>query len=574
MPFLTAIDATDADLKFALASWDKKRGLQLERVFTVDFSDLGKDEAAMGQRTARLREKLKSAQDRLPAGESALLVPKQNCIARRVRLPTNEPEELRQMARFEGEKLIPFNVERHIISHTVLKAHGIEGTDVLIAAIDEPVMSRFLSVVSAAGIEPAFAEVSSVALSESFLGMNPPEASDSPVVLLHIGTVHCDITILHKGMLVTTRSILNGMLSLVQELNGEVTPALAEPVKLERQAMIPASDSRISVPMVLKMDLNEPAPVSLDDPALADQPPTRQNMTIRAWIMKLVTNVRRTYEFALREAQLPPIGRIYLTGEGASMTGMTEALRVNLGVEVEVFNPLAAIPRAPGLGVDEATLLTYAPLHAALLRLQTEMETASGSAPTRTNLLPAAVIERRRMLETKMLLAVTAALVFIAGIMGYLYHLNEQDYQNYRIDQLAKANEEMAPLVKELKEKEEKLKIIERIRSNRASAMALLDAVSAYPDMGPVTADGRLTLTTFKYSSGQEVVIEGQALAVSDISRFVTYLEGLGGDGQKFFTDVQPRTQAPTELPRRDVTVYSFSIAGTLYDPQARSRER
>lgn len=553
----TILEVTDYELKVLRFSEAKGGEAVLESAGTVVFGDLGRDDAGRRERLDRVRKAFgKTAGKRFAAGDAAVLIPKQHCIGREVRLPSGNAEEIAGMVPFEAQKFIPFNVERHVVSHEVVRLDAIQGSDVILAATEDSVIGEALELCAAAGCDPIVANVSSLALGQAFLATHGAEATQEPVLLLHVGTVHTELTILHLGSIAATRSVLHGLTSLHRALSGQGTGGES----LEAVPKLEAMD----LPALLALDLNSPE----DFVSIGEARATSAGPAARAWVQKLLTNIRRTVEHSQRERELPTISRIYLTGEGAMLRGLSEALSVNLGVPVELFDPMAEVKRAGTAAAERTPTLPYANGWGALLRLRDMAVERDDSAAT-INLLPPQVIERQRKAQARVVLSLTGALVLIAAIMGYLYFAGERNFQEQKAAILEGQISQMKPFVDQVKEKEKHIKIIQSIRSGGGSALQILDRISAYPKVGSTTNGGRLSLTDFKYFAGKEVTVEGESLTVEDINEFVSYLDGLEVDEQKLFASVVTKSQTTVKLPGRDATVRKFQILATF--PTARS---
>ena len=225
MPRSLAIELTESDAKVVQLNVGRKGSVMLEQAFRVSFLDVEHGDEEREEKGRLLKEAFK--QNKVTASEIAVIVPKQSATVRRVRLPSTEPEEIAQMAAFEAEKLIPFDAETHIISHAVLAEHDIEGTDVLIAAIDDSVMLNWLSILDAGNLEATAADVSSLAMSHGVIDAIESERLSPNLVSINIGWNHTDITLFAEGQIITTRGVLLGIRNLSRELQkADVLPEI------------------------------------------------------------------------------------------------------------------------------------------------------------------------------------------------------------------------------------------------------------------------------------------------------------------------------------------------------------
>lgn len=562
MPHYLGLELTDVDVRCVVLGTTRKTAPEVVRAFRVALDDVPRDaENAAAERGRRLRDALR--EKAVPAGATAaIVVPKQSATVRRVRLPSNDPDELASMAAFEAEKIIPFNVERHIVSQCITRQHEIEGSDVLLAAIDGEVMQGWIDPVTAARLEPVAADVSSLAL--AYARLNAPDGEalrKGCVALLHIGILHTDITILLEGEVVTTRSVTHGVRNLAAELKGawglEADLGLADLAALDvrtPEVFRPAGASRepasasapadgAPVPVVVSMDRRLETSVGL----------------VKGWVQKLLTNIQRTYEFALREYSLPAVDHLHLSGDGALLRGLGETLTANLGVPTEVFSPLANAKRAAGATVDEALLPCFAVAYGAALRLAREEH------GNHINVLPPEMISRQVASQQRLQYVVTGCIALVAVVMLGVWWFARREVDTRSAELYAVYIEEMEPLAREVGDKQRRMEIIADIRSDKTGALDILEAISAYADIGPTTRNGRLTLKEFTFTIDEEVRIAGDALTPEDVNKFVLYLEGLKKpNGNKFFVAVDSQGVTPGTLPRRDTPIYSFQLVGRL----------
>ncbi len=604
---VTAFDLTPSDCKVVQLS--RQKTLCLRRALLIPFTGITEEgEAAVAAKAQRVKEALRL--HKVQATNPVLVVPKHSAIVRTVSLPSTDPEELEGMARFEAEKIIPFNVERHVISHAVLSQESIGGTRVLLTAIDEPIISESLHVLTQAGIEPVLADVSSLSLLTAWRRSHP-EPPEGVLALVNIGSVHTDITIAERGNLLTTRSVLHGTDNLLTRLTEAVhsprplenldllTLDVREPGRFRPSANPPTSSCVAggaahveSVALSESTPLREPGGAEPPEavPQSPSDPPTPRiwapefqvvredaqdeddvsspaGIAVREWIGRLLSEIRRTYDFARREFEIGGLQLCFLSGEGALIQGLEQTLTVTLGAEVSPFVPLSEYP-APAKPLQEIDV-----------RLLPVFSIASGGAlhglwsgVFPLNILPSEMIERQERQALRLSLMLLGAMVLIALTLGYRYVSGLYRWQEEKVSRYEQYNRQMSSDVKRIKEMEEQIGILEQQQRDRASALAILDAISAYPKVGPVDKSGRLTITSFNYDSEDEVNIEGDALDITDINDFVTYLINFTIDGEKVFRHVQIRQHTPESLPGRP-QVFRYQLVGFLEGTGATARQ-
>lgn len=560
MPKALAIELTEADANVVQLDVSKKTGVQLELAFRVGFEDIPKDDNAPVEQARRLKEALR--QHRATTALSSLVVPKQSTTVRKVRLPSADPAEIESMAAFEAEKIIPFNVERHIIAYQTLGGDGIEGTDVLLAAIDGIVMDQWYSVVKGAGVDPTVADVSSLALADGLLDRLDEAEGQKSFASVHIGWTHTDLVLYDRGEIVTTRSVKHGVRDLLQNLaratHSEEPLPLSVATQLdllhpERLAESLAPEEATPSPVAEGEEEGETIEIVRQSPAPAIV------KAARTWLGKLVTNVQRTYEFAAREFDFRPCQQIYLSGEGALVGHLDQALQQQLHLPVALFDPVRDLPRTPKAQIEEDLIPAFSVAYGAALRLaRTEGEGL-------LSLLPPEVLARRELSELRMHFAATGVLALLAAAMIVLYINSNASHREEKHERYRSFTSEMSSIVREFDDMRDRMRIIRDIRSEQAGALHILEQISRYPELESVTNDGNITLRDFEFTIGDSVRLSGYGLTVENINDFVLYLQDMENDyGEKIFSQVPPPTTNPTTLPRRDRSIYQFDIEAII----------
>ncbi|CAN5199194.1 hypothetical protein BH09SUM1_BH09SUM1_24350 [soil metagenome] len=523
MPRYSILEINDAEAKVLQAVQNRKMPLQLEAAFTISLSDLEKDDAGLVARGLRLRDRMR--QEKMTPGVAALVVPKQSSIVRTVQLPSGDAIELAGMAQFEAEKFIPFNAERHIISNGILRQDPVNGSQVLITAVDSPVMDAALTIATHAGFEPIFAEVSSISLTRAFSASAEGKATEQhgAVILLNIGTHISDIAILRDGALGAARSQSLSLEKLIEEL-----------------------------------------PPDTGSEEYTDK--------LQAWVGRLARFVRQTAEFAWREDQIPAATAAYVCGEGSQVVGLASALAIALGIAVHAFDPVVSVPMAPGVTMSAGTRAAAANASGALLRLVEEDQNPKLRGG-RINLLPIHVIEEQAASERRMLLVISAAMVFIAAILIYLALDMQKEHRDRLTSLYKKYNREMSSVVEDLDLKKKKLAIVDNIKTDRASALVVLDQVSAFPLIGSTLVKGKLTIRDFKYDTTDDVQISGDAMDIEDISNFADYLSKMSYNGGPIFRQVGIPANKPSEALGNRGRIWEFSITCALSHMKSASEE-
>lgn len=546
----TILELNDAEARILHVSRQKKKPLVVEFAQALDLSDLPKDAEGAPQRGARIKELLK--QHKVPQAPCGILIPKQNSIIRTAVLPSSDPEEIAEMALFETEKFIPFNAERHIVSNSVLHVDEVSGSQVLLAAVDSPIVENLLAITQSAGLEPVVAEVTSVAITRAFQTEHhqQPPAEHTATVLLHIGRAQTEISILDGTTLMASRSQSLGLDKLLKDLQEAMH--LPEPITLSQLAGLDLSNPDA---FLLEGGIARHSEGIEDRTAVGDK--------VRDWLMRIVRFAKQTFEFAVREHGVAQANAVYLSGEVTTLAGTPQALSAELGVTVHHFNPASRFARSAKGVIDDAVLASSAALVGTAIRL-VEEEDEPSLRDNRINLLPLAVIEQQAASERKVLLMISGTMLLITMILIYLAYDTQRAHSELLASRLREYNQSMRPIIEDLDKKKEQLGIIRQITSNRAGAMEILDLLSTFPGMGSTTNNGLLVLNEFNYNNRNEVTIGGISMTFEDMQRFADFLENLVLEDQLVFAEVGLPQPQPRSLGANRPTVYFFRVNATL----------
>lgn len=243
--------------------------------------------------------------------------------------------DAREVIRWEAEQHVPFDMENVQLDFQILDPHG-EGPQmrVLLVAAKRELIENRLSLLSDAGVTPAVIDVDAFALHNAF-EQNYPEAMDGLVALVNVGHETTNVNLLENGVPILVRDIPFGSRRLRETLQRErgFTAELAE-TTLQGKG-------------------------SEDIRALVDER-----------VDELAVGVERAAAFIIAQSGGEGIGRVFLSGGGAAIPGMVNALGARLGVRTEVANPLQRVAVRPevmqAVPIDEFGPMLMLPVGLAL----------------------------------------------------------------------------------------------------------------------------------------------------------------------------------------------------------------
>ena len=257
-------------------------------------------------------------------------------IIKKIQIDRVKETEVRDVVRWEAEQHVPFDMESVELDCQVLNPED-EGLDmsVLLVAAKRELIENRMSLLADAGIQPAIIDVDAFAIHNAF-EHNYPEAVSGLVALVNIGHDTTNVNLLKDGAPILVRDVPFGSRRLREALQRErgFTSDHAENLLQGRGA---ADDIR----------------------SLLDER-----------VDELAVGIERAAAFIVAQSGGEGIGRVFLSGGGAAIPGMVQALGNRLGVRTEVASPLKRVGVRPDVmqstAIDEVAPMLMLPIGLAL----------------------------------------------------------------------------------------------------------------------------------------------------------------------------------------------------------------
>ncbi|HEY0303328.1 MAG TPA: type IV pilus assembly protein PilM [Longimicrobiales bacterium] len=221
--------------------------------------------------------------------------------------------DAREVIRWEAEQHVPFDMENVQLDFMILdpQASGPQMKVLLVAAKRELIENR-MSLLSDAGIQPSVIDIDAFAINNAFLH-NYPESLDGLVALVNVGHDTTNVNLLLDGAPILVRDIPFGSRRLREALQRErgFTADHAENLLQGRgnpEEIRPMLDERVD---------------------------------------ELAVGIERAAAFVTAQSGGEGIARCYLSGGGAAIPGMVQALGNRLSVRTEIANPLKRVGVRP-----------------------------------------------------------------------------------------------------------------------------------------------------------------------------------------------------------------------------------
>jgi len=257
-------------------------------------------------------------------------------IIKKIEMDRMNASDAKEVIRWEAEQHVPFDIRSVELDFQILdpKGEGLQMQVLLVAAKRELVEHK-VAILTDAGLQPRIIDVDAFALHNAF-EHNHPEAMTGIVALLNMGHDVTNVNILEDGVPILTRDIPFGSRKIREDLQRErgLTADEAEEVV---QGRVPLDDLR---------------------------------RFVEGSAAEVAVGVERAAAFLMTQQAGEGLGRIYLSGGGARIPGMPEALAARMGVETRVVHPFERVPvradAALDLSLDDAGPMLLLPLGLAL----------------------------------------------------------------------------------------------------------------------------------------------------------------------------------------------------------------
>jgi type IV pilus assembly protein PilM len=228
-------------------------------------------------------------------------------IVKKIQMDRMKEADAREVIRWEAEQHVPFDMANVELDFQILDpdAEGLQMEVLLVAAKRELVEGR-TALLAEAGLDPAIIDVDAFAIHNAF-ELNYPEAMQGVVGLVNIGHEITNVNILEDGIPVLTRDLSVGTRRFREDL--------------QREKGLSAEDAERAIQ---------------GQAQTADLAPY-----VEARAEELAVGVERAAAFlATASRSAGGVGRVYASGGGARIPGLTEALSARLRVPVELANPV------------------------------------------------------------------------------------------------------------------------------------------------------------------------------------------------------------------------------------------
>ncbi|MCK4424021.1 MAG: pilus assembly protein PilM, partial [Candidatus Omnitrophica bacterium] len=380
-------------------------------------------------------------------------------VCRRIKIPFSGSSQIKQTVKYEVESLLPFPLEDALINVYPIGGHSDGQTELLVFCVRKKSIKEHLKILNEEGFEPraVYLDVISVFNLLSALEKSLPEAG----LLINIGASKMNICFFSGGKIQFVRALPRAGIYLTQSIAQELKIDFKEAEELKKSKDVFISEN--------------------NQGAAGEE--LVSGILTKA-VDRLKIDIKQTIALSADMAE-DRIQKIFLTGGSVQLKGLPEYLNKQLGLEVEVFNPLdhyshRLSPEDSAISVSSATVLGLA-------------NSGLGGASQDLDLRKEEFIYRpefERIKKPVLIAGFMAALFFFIFIAGLHLkaHILDTRYKELK-KQTRQVFKETFPEVKrvvheiqqakvKLKEIKEKTNIFEGILKKEGSTLELLREIS------------------------------------------------------------------------------------------------
>ena len=271
---------------------------------------------------------------------AALSVSGNSVIIKKIPLPKMTQAELEVSIQYEAGQFIPFAIEDVFLDAQIVgdSAQTPGQMDVILVAAKKDVVNDYVAAMVEAGLDPVICDVDAFAIENSYLQSYADPQGD--VALINIGATKTNINVLAHGQSAFTRDISIGGNTYTEEIQKNFKVSFDEAEKLKMASGRQSQSSENFMPEV--------------DAAIA------QVNRI------LVAEIQHSLDFYSASGSYPAPQALFLSGGGAKMTSLTQALSEQMNTTVQVVNPFGTMAQG---AVPQSTLAAVAPAAAVVVGL-------------------------------------------------------------------------------------------------------------------------------------------------------------------------------------------------------------
>jgi type IV pilus assembly protein PilM len=261
----------------------------------------------------------------ITANKAITTVSGQAVIIRTIQFPSMSAKELKEVVLHEAERYIPFPIEDVNIDFQTLETiedEGISKVEVLLVAAQKQFINSYVETFIISGLKLIGIDVASFAVARALTSSETMSSlgNGEPVVLVLIRGETTDINVFQNGIPKFSRSIPIGSTTFIETIASNLNISLEEAIQVFDKVEVPLAGQGGSDDPLVEMASNE----------------------IRTTLRELTTEIQRSLEYYQSQGS-EGVQQLILSGRGAKMRNLDKHLSMNLGLDVEISNPISYI---------------------------------------------------------------------------------------------------------------------------------------------------------------------------------------------------------------------------------------
>lgn len=313
-------------------------------------------------------------------------------------IPYMPKSEIPLALRWEMKDFISFSIDEAALGCEVIREvtkEGIKKLEVAAACIPRQTVNKYLGLLNQAVAPPALFTQPAFAVKNVATSLF--EQGDKAVAVLDIGYNFSELLIFEDRRLSFSRKLPVAGNNFTQDMRQTLVSDLGRTTLSEEEA----EDIK------KKYGIPESAPSQLIEGKLTCG---QLIHLLRPNLEKLIEETGRSFGFYREKEQGADVGRLVLLGAGSSLKGLREKLAEELGIPVELGNPLKNFPEAASLLKDSPrSAHRFAQAIGAALSSQDEV-----------NLLPEEIKEQTKLLVKRASVKALVTAVIVIVILSYI----------------------------------------------------------------------------------------------------------------------------------------------------------
>lgn len=254
-----------------------------------------------------------------PASSLMIALPESKTFTRVIDdLPFLTDDELASSVKYSAEEFVPLPTDQVNLYWQVIdrsKQHN--HTLVFVVASPKNVVNKYLKVLEKIGVKPVALETELIALTRSVIGPNPYAPT---TLIIQMGGASTDFAVVSKGVILLTRSIATGGISLTRALAQYLNFELTQAEEYKKVYGILSDQLEGKIYQVLK--------------PLIDLMISEANRVVQSFHAKYPEN---------------PVKRVVLAGSAAKLPGLVVYFANSLGLETQEADPWYFVEKDPSL---------------------------------------------------------------------------------------------------------------------------------------------------------------------------------------------------------------------------------